>query len=126
MRRVSIACIVEGYGEVEAAPILLRRIVQDLDPTLLLLIPSPPIRIPPDKLVKANELERAVELAARKNNPPGAVLILIDADEDCPAVLAPQLLARARKQRSDPPLAVVLAKREYEAWFLAAAVSLRG
>jgi len=33
---------------------------------------------------------------------------------------------RAQQARGDIPVAVVLAKKEYEAWFLAAAVSLRG
>ena len=40
--------------------------------------------------------------------------------------LAPQLLKWAQAARSDTPIAVVLANKEYEAWFLAAAESLRG
>lgn len=50
----------------------------------------------------------------------------IDADDDCPRDLAPALLERARTARGDLNTAVVLAKHEYEAWFLAAAHSLRG
>jgi hypothetical protein len=126
MREANIACIVEGHGEVEAVPILVRRIVQALDSTILLRFPTNPIRIPRDKFVKTGELERAVELAALKNRAPGAILILLDADDDCPKELAPQLLLRARNARSDMPIRVVLAKREFEAWFLAAAESLRG
>jgi hypothetical protein len=56
----------------------------------------------------------------------GGVLVLIDADDDCPAHLGPALLARAREARSDVPVSVVLANREFEAWFLAAAPSLAG
>src|SRR5262249_12508350 len=56
----------------------------------------------------------------------GGILILVDSDDDCPAQLGPQILARARKARSDIPISVVLAKREFEAWFLAAAESLGG
>jgi len=44
----------------------------------------------------------------------------------CPARDGPSLLTRARKVRPDTPVAVILAKQEYEAWFLAAAESLRG
>ena len=55
-----------------------------------------------------------------------AVLVLIDADDDCPAKLGPSLLRRLRGRLPDRPSAVVLAKREFEAWFLAAARSLRG
>jgi hypothetical protein len=71
--------------------------------------------------VKAGELERAVEFASYQG---GAVLVLLDADDDCPATIGPQLLARARA--IDPSAAVVLAKSEFEAWFLAAAESIRG
>jgi hypothetical protein len=122
---ITIGCIVEGHGEVEAVPVLIRRLVSEADPSISVRIPSP-IRIPKSRLVKEGELEKAVELIARKVAPAGAVLVLLDSDEDCPATLGPDLLSRARNARSDLPLAVVLAKQEYEAWFLAAASSLRG
>ena len=126
MRRVNIACIVEGAGEVAAVPILIRRVVEEIDASLSVHVPQPPIRVSRSKCVKQGELERYVELAARKLESSGAILILLDADEDCPAILAPKLLGRARTQRSDMPMAVILAKREYKAWFIAAAASLRG
>ena len=49
----------------------------------------------------------------------------MDADDDCPATLAPALLARARTARADLPVAVVLPRREFESWFLASAESFR-
>jgi hypothetical protein len=119
------ACIVEGHGEVQAVPVLLHRLASTLDPTLSLAVEWP-IRITKSKLLQAGELERAVELEARKVGGAGAILILLDSDDDCPATLGPELLRRARAVRSDVPLAVVVAKREFEAWFLAAAESLRG
>jgi hypothetical protein len=51
---------------------------------------------------------------------------VLDADDDCPAELGPQLLDRAREARPDKRVAVVLANREFEAWYLAAAPSLAG
>ena len=45
MRRMSIACIVEGDGEVAAVPILVRRVVAEIDPTLRVHIPPPPMRV---------------------------------------------------------------------------------
>ena len=126
MRTVRIACIAEGQGEVSALPILLRRIVAELDPLVWVDIPLPVARIKRSSFVQRGELERAVEREARKVSGSGAILILLDADEDCPATLAPQLLQRAQATRSDVPTAVVLANKEYEAWFLAAAESLRG
>lgn len=122
---VQIGCIVEGEGDEKALPILIRRIVESVYPELQLVIPIP-IRVYRNKVVKEGELERAVELAARKIGGQGAIFILLDSDEDCPAQLGPELLCRARQVRSDLPIAIVLAKREFEAWFLAAAESLQG
>lgn len=120
-----IGCIVEGHGDVEAAPIVIRRIAARIDPARVIHIPAP-IRTSRDKIVKAGELERAVTLASRKLGGYGAVLVLLDSEDDCPARLGPELGRRAAAIRGDLPLAVVLAKREFEAWFLAAAESLRG
>ena len=120
-----LACIVEGHGEVQAVPVLLRRLASALDPTLTLQVEQP-IRITKSKLLQAGELERAVELAARKVGRAGGILILLDSDEDCPATLGPALLSRACAVRRNVPISVVLAKHEFEAWFLAAADSLAG
>jgi hypothetical protein len=54
------------------------------------------------------------------------ILVILDSDDDCPAQLAPDLLARMRAARGDLPSAVVLPNREFESWFLAAAESPRG
>jgi len=56
----------------------------------------------------------------------GAVLVLIDSEDDCPKDLVPEFLLRARAARSDMRISVVLAKQEFEAWFIAAAPSLAG
>lgn len=120
-----VACIVEGHGEVGAVPLLVRRLAQAIQPGLAVQIESP-LRVPRSRLVKPHELERAVELAGRRAGPQGAVLVVLDSDDECPASLAPSLLTRALRARSDLAVGVVLAKREFEAWFLAAAESLRG
>lgn len=122
---VRLAAIVEGDGECEAVPILVRRIALTLDPTLSPLV-HPVIRVPASRLVKQGEIERAIELAARKNAGRGGILVLLDRDDGCPALDGPALLKRAATARPDLPVSVVLAKREFEAWFLAAAESLRG
>jgi hypothetical protein len=122
---IRIAAIVEGEGEREAVPILVRRIAAEVDPSLQVEVKQP-LRISRQKLVKRPELERAVELAARLVKGMGGILIVLDADDDCPKELGPQLLAWAKSARADLRIYVVLAKREFEAWFLAAARSLRG
>jgi hypothetical protein len=95
----TIASIVEGDGEVSALPKLLHRIAAELGAPNL-LTPTP--------------IEK------------GGVLVLLDADDDCPAEYGPLLLARAQAARPDKQVSVVLANREFEAWFLAAAPSLAG
>ena len=126
-----IVCIVEGHGEVEALPVLIRRIAAGLK-CYNIDVPRP-IRCPKSKIVRAGsavepgELGRAVQLAVaklegRKN---GAVFILLDADDDCPATLGPELLAAAKNIRSDVRVSAVLAKQEYEAWFIASIESLK-
>ena len=122
---VQIGCIVEGHGEVEAVPILIRRVAASFCPELP-IGRLHPIRVSRSKVIQEGELERAVEFAARKIGGQGAIFILLDSDDDCPARLGPKLLCRALEVRGDLPIAVVLAKREFEAWFLAAAESLRG
>ena len=122
---IKIGCIVEGESEVVTVPLLIRRIAANLYPGLPIVVP-PPIRRPRNKVVKENELERAVEFVARQIGGQGAIFIILDSDKDCPAELGPALLHRASQTRSDLPVAVVIAKHEFEAWFLAAAESLRG
>jgi hypothetical protein len=114
--------VVEGHGDVESVPILLRRCAVSWNPLIGFEAPKP-VRIPRSKLLKPGELERGVELASYHAQG-GGVLVLIDADDDCPATLGPQLLARARTVTQFAT--VVLAKSEFESWFLAAAASVAG
>lgn len=117
--------IVEGHGEVTAVPILIRRILTQYTPEIYVHV-GQAIRVKRAELVKAGGVERTVELAARQTTRADGILILLDADDDCPRELAEQLLARAKEARPDRTISVVAANREYEAWFLAAAHSLRG
>ena len=120
----TIIAIVEGDGEVQAVPILLRRIAEVATPGIFPEVPKP-IRVRRDSILKPGEIERYVELAADRAGPDGRILILLDADDDCPRDLAPELLRRAAA-RSDRQIRVVMARMEYEAWFFAAADSLAG
>lgn len=122
--RARFGCIVEGHGEGKAIGILLRRIAQRIDPAIAI---SPEVlRIPRDRLMRHDGLERAVELIARRVGGGSAILILLDADDGCPAEIAPRLMQRAKQTRQDIHGVVVMAKREYESWFIAAAESLAG
>jgi Domain of unknown function (DUF4276) len=121
---VTIASVVEGHGEVTGLPKLLYRIAHQFS-VWDLRVPTP-FRDPRGSLVAAGGIERAVDAQARRVDAAGGVLVLLDADDDCPANLGPSLLARARSARPDKLVSVVLPKREFEAWYLAAASSLGG
>ena len=122
----AVASIVEGDGEVAALPILLRRLGDWLTPDQAVNV-LPPIRVRRDRLInRDDEFRRHLLLAAAKCADSGWILVLLDADDDCPAELGAQLLARASAVVPHRRVSVVLANREFEAWFIAAAASLTG
>ena len=118
-----IVPIVEGQGDVEAVPILLRRLLYERAEHFGLYV-AKPIRVPRDKLLKQGVLERYVELAVQTREGCEAVLVLFDADDDCPAQLGPKLTERA-KTATGLPILVALAKTEFESWFVGSIESLR-
>jgi len=119
--------IVEGHGEQLALPLLIRRIFGELQPDTTPEI-NPPIRVKATSFLHdADYFRKKVELATSKAaQGDGMVLILLDCEDECPGTLGPLLLAKAQAVRGDIPCTVVLARREYETWFLAAAASLAG
>lgn len=122
-----IVPIVEGDGEVEAIPVLIRRIFFELGGGIHPLI-NAPIKIKSGSFLSDSDyFRRFVELAAAKAaQGDGRVLIVMDCEDDCPAKVGPRLLADAQTVRPDVNYVVALAYREYETWFLTAAESLRG
>lgn len=120
----AIVPIVEGQAEVQAVPVLLRRILDVLEAYHVQI--ARPFRVGRCKVVKKGELERAIQYAMKDRENVEAILIVLDADDDCPAELGPDLARRVEMVAAGKPFAVVLAKRELEAWFLGAKRSLRG
>lgn len=140
MNAIRIAPIVEGHGEVHAARILLDRVWREIVGGEYAEVLQP-VRIPKSKLLRRKdgadipapdeyELGRAVELAAaklrqRERNPmPALILVLFDANGDCPGKLAPEVISIAQRRAGACRVACVIAKPEYETWFVAAAESL--
>ncbi|TKC82990.1 DUF4276 family protein [Trinickia terrae] len=121
-----LSSIVEGHGEVAALPVLLRRIALWRSPHTHVDVQTP-IRVHRDRFLnRADEFSRHLTLAGDKCGDDGWVLILLDADDDCPAVRGPEILARAQQVLPHRTVSVVLANREFEAWFIGAAASLNG
>jgi len=122
-----MASVVEGHGEVEALPALIRRIAESVGFAGDLRV-NPPIRVKSGSFLNDEDYFRKyVALAAGKavaNG--GGLLILLDCEDDCPGTLGPALLQRAQAVRVGVDIFVALAYREYETWFISAAPSLGG
>lgn len=124
---ISVASIVEGDGEVAALPILLRRLRDEWQPGHRFAEPLPPIRVHRDRFLnREDEFRKQLLLAAAKCGEHGWILVVLDADDDCPVTLAADIHQRAMQHVPHRRLSVVIANREYEAWFIAAARSLDG
>lgn len=122
---MKLGSIVEGNGEVEALRPLINRIIGELRPGTHVEVLQP-LRVKRQQVVKVGELERHLSFVGDRTGPEGAILVLLDADDDCAARLAPSLLARAQKARPDRRTVVVLAVAEFEAWLLGSLETLRG
>jgi len=121
-----VVAIVEGDGEVAALPILLRRLNDWMTPDRFLQILTP-IRVRRERFLnREEEFRRHLLLASAKCGEQGWILILLDADDDCPAELGPRIQEQAQQLIPHRRISVVLVNREYEAWFIAGALSLRG
>ncbi|MGP1346293.1 MAG: DUF4276 family protein [Phycisphaerales bacterium] len=110
-----VASIVEGHGEVRALPILLRSI----EPRFIV---PPPIRIHRNQISTEDYLSKYIQIAwtnIADNGGNGAILVLADADQDCPAQLGPQILQIVNQVRADAQCAVTIAKHMFEAWLIA-------
>lgn len=121
-----VASIVEGDGEVGAVPVLLRALNAKLSPQVAVEVRKP-IRVHRERFLnRLDDFQRYLQLAASQCNDRGWILILLDADDDCPADRSVEVFDRARAIVHDRPISVVFANREYEAWFIASASSLHG
>jgi hypothetical protein len=118
-----LATIVEGHSEVESVPILIRRALDWIGGASIGI--ARPFRVHRYQVVREGELEKAVRHVIATRRGATGLLILLDADDDCPARLGPELTDRCRRVTA-LPVAVVLAQTEFEAWLLGGKESLRG
>ena len=123
----TIVPVVEGAGDVAALPGLLTRILLEKYNRADVIVAQGK-----SKVVAANgrmKLESKLEqfLQHAHNKPEcAAILVLLDADDDCPVTVANQLSQRCEQYRSICPVQVVYADRSYESWFLASLDTIRG
>jgi hypothetical protein len=132
-----IAPIVEGQTEVSCVERLLHRIWNELltRPERLQVLPPargsrPALVHPSGGPLSVKIGDACTSLVRRLRHDPsgrGLLLLLLDAEADCPATLAPRLLASASGVvPSGIPVACVLAKRMLENWIVAGASTLAG
>ncbi len=107
----TIAPIVEGYGDVAAVPVLLRRMVPEL-------AIATPVRFARNQLTKPDRLSHYARIAAANIHDGGALLLLMDADDDCAATLGPQVQEQLSAEFPGRLVRVAFAVREFEAWIV--------
>lgn len=112
--------LVEGEGEEQAAPELISRLWKDLG-----LSPIPwqntwrcPASHKRPALMEACDRLRMRNRFAKARDMVEALLVLRDADDDCPKSLGPEMAGWLRSERLPFPSAVVLFHREFETLFL--------
>jgi len=115
--------VVEGYGEVDAVPVLLRRLQAELG--LFTFQIARPIRRRRSQLATEEQVRLSVRLAMGTPECSG-ILILFDSDDACPKDFGPTVKAWAQAEAGATRCEVVLAHPEYETWFIATVESLRG
>ncbi len=118
-----IQTLVEGKGEEGAVPILLRRF-REISGAFSVDF-GRPIRRHRSELVNESPLRRAVQVALRQEQGCHGILILFDADKDCPKDLVLKVQSWAQAEAGRVPCEVVIAHHEFESWFLGSMESLR-
>ena len=109
-----LIAIVEGPGEKDAVPALLRRILWERFDRYDIDVSRPKVTNGKPNLVKRLEDFLGYALIERCT----AILVLLDSDRDCPAQLARELAQRAAALNLRVPTAVVCAMSAYESWFI--------
>jgi len=110
----AIIAIVEGDGEFDAVPALLRRVLWERLCRYDISAKKPKAAGGKPDLLK--RFEKFLEYALIEGC--DAIIVLVDADQECPFGKAPELAGRAAALNLNVPVAIVYARSEYETWFI--------
>ncbi|HOT29668.1 MAG TPA: DUF4276 family protein [Candidatus Ozemobacteraceae bacterium] len=119
----AIQPIVEGHGEIEAVPILLRRILDEAGVRGVDILK--PMRQKRSALCSETGLRSVLSLAARRGDCRG-ILVLFDSDGDCPRSLVTRLNELVSSLGLAHRCEIVIPNPEFEAWFVGGISSLSG
>ena len=106
-----VAPMVEGYGDVPAVRVLLNRMAHQL-------AVANPVRHGRGQLAQREGLRRAAAIAVANIAERGAILLLIDADDDCAATKALELANWLKADFGHVFSRVVFVVKEFEAWIV--------
>lgn len=112
-----LSLIVEGDGELTALPNLINRLLQKGFQRYDIVPDYPKNAHTKNNLIKNGGIEDFIGYCVKDKA--NAILILLDSDKECPIDIASHLHDRIFKLNLHIPVAIVCAKCEYEAWFLA-------
>ena len=118
------ASIVEGEGEEAALRPLIEKIIASSAGAIYPRIMRPYRAHWSSMVNKAEALERYAATALREGGPDARLLVLLDADDRCPAELGPRLRRQLAVRFPNNLVSVSIADREYESWFIASAESI--
>lgn len=110
-----IVPIVEGPGDRDAVPALLRRILTECYVRFDIVIGQSKSTGGKPNLI--NRLDKYLRYAL--NDGADAMIVVVDADQDCPRELAASLRDRTMNSGIPAPVAIVCPKAEYETWIIA-------
>ena len=120
-----IQLIVEGRGEVNAAPTLVRRLLWELQ-VFSVGVRGEAQFLPKNRMTdSAEHFKRSINLS-RYDPDITALMYVFDADDDCARKYLPNMKQWVAEANPSIPVGIVMATREYEAWFLASLESLGG
>ena len=111
----TIVPIVEGQGDVKAAPALIRRVLhEDLGEYQFQVAPAKRLK----RTRIRSDLSKVLEYAAKESEA-GAIIVIVDADNDCAQELARKMSRISVQRNIGLPVGIVCPKTEYESWFIA-------
>lgn len=118
----SIIPIVEGPGERQAVPLLLRRLLQHMIERHDLTVAQSIVTNGKGNMDR--RLDRYLGYARIQKA--DGVIIVRDADDDCPHAIACNIAAKVRRVNLGVPVVIVCPKPEFEAWFIGSLVDSCG
>lgn len=118
----AITAIVEGRGDEKAIPALLRRVLREHMDRHDIEVQK--AKFTNGKRGLVNRFSDFLHYAVRDGCK--AILVVFDADEDCPLELATDLYDKVIEARLSVPVAIVCAKSEFETWLICSLSGAKG